>query len=233
MLFSHLGQAKSLRKIEEGLPASEGKVRLLGMQQAPGHSTLSYAKQHRPWQIYESLFHLLRESPIALLPQYALITDGKTSDTAVARQLELPAGSMLVADRGYCDYTWFAELTGKKGNFVTRLKDNAAYVTVESRPALGDDVIADEIVVFVKHATADNKNFLSLVRYRDPESQRELAFLTTAQQNGLASFALHCPAAPATLCLSRSLAFPRSTLRRSTRTELRRRKPAPTTGPST
>src|SRR5690606_7632726 len=59
MLFCRLGQAKSLREIEEGLRASEGKLRHLGMSEAPAHSTLAYANQHRPWQVYEELFTLL------------------------------------------------------------------------------------------------------------------------------------------------------------------------------
>jgi len=45
MLFCQLGQAKSLREIEEGLLAAEGKLRHLGMSQAPAHSTLAYANQ--------------------------------------------------------------------------------------------------------------------------------------------------------------------------------------------
>lgn len=67
MLFCQLGQAKSLREIEEGLRASEGKLRHLGREKAPGHSTLAYANQHRPWQIYETLLHSLRESLMSRL----------------------------------------------------------------------------------------------------------------------------------------------------------------------
>ena len=147
-LFCPLGQAKSLREIEEGLLASEGKLRHLGMVKAPGHSTLAYANEHRPWEIYETLFHSLRSSLMAklgpvrsgsnlglpgkllsldstvidlcakvfdwakyriakgavklhllldhdgLIPHYAVITDGKTSDIAVARQMDLPKGSV-------------------------------------------------------------------------------------------------------------------------------------------
>jgi len=57
MLFCQLGQARSPREIEEGLLASEGKLRQLGIEKAQGHSTLAYANQHRPWEIYETLFH--------------------------------------------------------------------------------------------------------------------------------------------------------------------------------
>lgn len=59
MLFCQLAQAKSLREITEGLQASEGKLRHLGLPEAPARSTLAYANEHRPWQLYETVFHQL------------------------------------------------------------------------------------------------------------------------------------------------------------------------------
>jgi Transposase DDE domain/Domain of unknown function (DUF4372) len=59
MLFCHLEQARSLREICQGLAASEGKLRHLGIPQAPQRSTLAYANAHRPWQLYETVFHQL------------------------------------------------------------------------------------------------------------------------------------------------------------------------------
>jgi transposase len=59
MLFCHLGRAQSLREICGGLAASEGKLRHLGLPDAPRRSTLAYANQHRPWQLYRSVFYQL------------------------------------------------------------------------------------------------------------------------------------------------------------------------------
>jgi hypothetical protein len=59
MLFCHLGQARSLREICNGLAASEGKLKHLGVPEAPKRSTLAYANEHRPWQLYETVFHQL------------------------------------------------------------------------------------------------------------------------------------------------------------------------------
>jgi hypothetical protein len=47
MLFCHLGRAQSLREICGGLAASEGKLRHLGLPDAPKRSTLAYANEHR------------------------------------------------------------------------------------------------------------------------------------------------------------------------------------------
>jgi hypothetical protein len=56
MLFCQLGAARSLREICNGLAASEGKLRHLGIALAPSRSTLAYANEHRPWQLYQTVF---------------------------------------------------------------------------------------------------------------------------------------------------------------------------------
>lgn len=60
MLFCQLGQAHSLREICGGLATCLGKLKHLGVDDAPKRSTLSYANEHRPWQLYQKMFfHLL------------------------------------------------------------------------------------------------------------------------------------------------------------------------------
>src|SRR5512139_760668 len=55
MLFCQLGRAHSLREITGGLRSCEGKLRHLGIA-TPSRSTLAYANEHRPWQLYQRLF---------------------------------------------------------------------------------------------------------------------------------------------------------------------------------
>jgi hypothetical protein len=62
MLFCQLGSVNSLRDITNGLAASEGKLRHLGLPEAPKRSTLAYANAHRPCAVYEDLFYCLLES---------------------------------------------------------------------------------------------------------------------------------------------------------------------------
>jgi Domain of unknown function (DUF4372)/Transposase DDE domain len=59
MLFCQLGQAHSLREICGGLATCLGKLKHLGLGKAPKRSTLSYANEHRPWQVYEKVFYQL------------------------------------------------------------------------------------------------------------------------------------------------------------------------------
>jgi hypothetical protein len=233
MLFCHLGQAKSLREISEGLQASEGKLRHLGLSDAPGHSTLAYANAHRPWEIYQDLFqfllthlqsqlgvqgksarqfslpgkllsldstlidlcakvfdwakykqtkgavkiHLLLDHD-GCLPQFAVITDGKTSDIETARALPIAPRAMLVMDRGYNDYEWFSRLGQQGVWFVTRLKEDADFVTLEKRPATGDGVRGDEVIVFFKHARQERDVYFRRITFWDAENEREFVFLT-------------------------------------------------------
>ena len=52
MLFCQLGHAHSLREICGGLACCEGQLKHLGVPVAPKKSTLAYANQHRPWELY-------------------------------------------------------------------------------------------------------------------------------------------------------------------------------------
>ena len=56
MMFCQVAQAKSLREICSGLACCVGKLQHLGVKAAPNKSTLSYANEHRPWELYETVF---------------------------------------------------------------------------------------------------------------------------------------------------------------------------------
>jgi hypothetical protein len=60
MLFCQLGRAHSFREITGGLRSCEGKLKHLGIT-APSRSSLGYANQHRPWQLYQKVFLRLLE----------------------------------------------------------------------------------------------------------------------------------------------------------------------------
>jgi len=67
MVFCQLGRAHSLREIGGGLASCEGKLKNLGIPQAPRRSTLAYAKEHRPWELFRTVFGQLLEKCHALV----------------------------------------------------------------------------------------------------------------------------------------------------------------------
>ena len=85
------------------------------------------------------------------LPQFAVVTAGKTGGIEVSRRQRFESGTMEVFDRGYTDQAWWLELSRQKVFFVTRLKDTIEYGVVELRavrPAAG--IVRDEVVLLVR-----------------------------------------------------------------------------------
>jgi hypothetical protein len=68
MFFCQLGQARSLREICGGLASCLGKLKHLGIEDAPSRSTLSYANEKRPWQLYQKVFYQLLAKCQAIAP---------------------------------------------------------------------------------------------------------------------------------------------------------------------
>jgi Domain of unknown function (DUF4372)/Transposase DDE domain len=56
MMFCQLARADSLREICGGLACCEGQLKHLGVPVAPKKSTLAYANEHRPWELYQTVF---------------------------------------------------------------------------------------------------------------------------------------------------------------------------------
>jgi hypothetical protein len=244
MLFCQLGRAHTLREICGGLASCEGKLKHLGVAEAPKKSTLAYANEHRPWQLYQTVFGQLLEkchsmvtesgwkkkfrfknkltsldsSTIDLcvslfdwakfrrtkgavklhllldhdgyLPSYAVITEGKQSDIRVARTMTFAPGTVLVVDRGYNDYHWFAELTDQGVFFVTRMKDKASYGVVEQRTTPEKSkVLRDEVIFFLSLAEAGKEYFFRRVEVWDEDKRTTIVFLTNHLEFGSTTIA--------------------------------------------
>ena len=88
------------------------------------------------------------------LPTALVITEGKRHDVTVARRQAFEAGTILVFDRGYLDYAWFAQLTEAGVYFVTRMKEGTAYEVIDrqSVPTRGG-VVADEHIALTSPPT--------------------------------------------------------------------------------
>jgi hypothetical protein len=56
MLFCQLGNAQSLREIEGGLASAQGRLEQVGARRV-SRSTLWYANEKRPWELFEKIFY--------------------------------------------------------------------------------------------------------------------------------------------------------------------------------
>ena len=69
-----------------------------------------------------------------LLPKFVNITDGKRSDNKATFDIEIKPHSIVVADRGYCDYGLLNHWDRNNVFYVGRHKDNIRYRTIEELP---------------------------------------------------------------------------------------------------
>lgn len=127
--------------------------------------------------------HMLLDNQ-GLLPSYAHITDAKTSDIRAARAMDLPPGSIIVFDRGYNDFVWFATLTLQGVWFVTRMKDGTNYRVVERRKVpSGGNVLRDEVIELDVDLKPYGIELDSPLRFRRivarvPDREEPMVFLT-------------------------------------------------------
>ena len=113
------------------------------------------------------------------LPTFLVITDGKHHEGPIAREQTFSPGTILVFDKGYTDFAWFADLTAAGVFFVTRLKRNADYTVVERRkPPQDRGIVCDQVIRFRGPVTRRRyPGKLRRVVVRTPEGER-LEFLT-------------------------------------------------------
>jgi hypothetical protein len=65
------------------------------------------------------------------MPVFADMSDGKKHDITAAKEMEFPEGSVIVADRGYMDFSWLYTLNKQKNFFVVRCRENVKMDLVE------------------------------------------------------------------------------------------------------
>jgi hypothetical protein len=83
------------------------------------------------------------------LPTMMVITNGKRQEGPVVRGQTFAPGTILVFDKAYTNFTWFAELTTAGVFFVTRLKADADYAVVERHvPPQDRGILADQVIKF-------------------------------------------------------------------------------------
>jgi hypothetical protein len=60
MLFGQFARCESLREVSHGLHTLSGKLSHLGISEAPARSTLAYANEYRPWEVFRDVIFLVR-----------------------------------------------------------------------------------------------------------------------------------------------------------------------------
>ena len=110
------------------------------------------------------------------LPAFVAISPAREHEVKKARSLSLPKGSIVVADMGYTDYAWYAQLTTQKIFFVTRQKRNARYAVLEQRQVnKNQGLLSDQTIRLTGEECPAP---LRRIAYRDAATGRRYVFLT-------------------------------------------------------
>lgn len=112
------------------------------------------------------------------LPNFCVVTEAKKYDVVVAREMTFEPGTVVVFDRGYADFNWFASLTQRGVFFVTRLKKRTLYSVVEERrPPQKSGVIRDTLIRLNSRLLRTESPLLRIVEFVDDQG-RTIHFLT-------------------------------------------------------
>ncbi|MBT3724646.1 MAG: IS4 family transposase [Gammaproteobacteria bacterium] len=117
--------------------------------------------------------------PHAEIPVFFEMTNAKVNDRKALSSLPMMPGITYVVDRAYNDYGWYYSLTQQGSKFVGRMKSNAVYEVVETRPAKGAGVLADEEIRLTSNkAKKDCPISLRRITFRRAEDQKLLVFIS-------------------------------------------------------
>ena len=113
-----------------------------------------------------------------MLPDVVNISEAKVHDRNGLEQLVFPQNTIIVEDRGYFDFSLMKKRIAAKNIFVTRIKCNTAYETVEEinlPDGKNEHIVKDEIIRLTSKKAEDcgiNDQELRLVHvYKEDENK--------------------------------------------------------------
>jgi len=114
------------------------------------------------------------------IPSFIHISDGKLHDVHALDMLLPEPGAVYVMDRGYMDFSRLHALHEAGAFFVTRAKSNLDAHRVYSAPVdRSAGLICDQTIALDGPQTRrDYPEHLRRIRFRDPETDKTLVFLT-------------------------------------------------------
>ena len=181
----HCEFAQALIRIARRLYATEPlALELANTVYALDSTTIDLCLTLFPWARFRSTkaaikLHTLLDLRGAI-PSFIHISDGKWHDVKVLDLLIPEAGAFYVMDRGYLDFARLYGLHQSGGFFVTRAKRNLNAQRVHSTPVdRSTGLICDQSVMLNNYyAAQDYPGQLRRVRYKDPQTEKSLVFLT-------------------------------------------------------
>ncbi|MCI7556404.1 MAG: IS4 family transposase [Bacteroidales bacterium] len=115
------------------------------------------------------------------VPAFFHITEAAVHDSKVMSVIPYETGSYYVFDRGYNDFKQLYRIEEIGSYFVIRAKKNLQYRVLKLKRRMPENVLSDaEIELTGYYPSKHYPKRLRLVRYHDPEQNRDFMFLTNA-----------------------------------------------------
>ena len=115
------------------------------------------------------------------VPAFFHITEAAVHDSKVMSVIPYETGSYYVFDRGYNDFKQLYRIEEIGSYFVIRAKKNLQYRVLKWKRRMPENVLSDaEIELTGYYPSKYYPKRLRLVRYHDPEQNRDFMFLTNA-----------------------------------------------------
>lgn len=114
------------------------------------------------------------------IPCFIHITDGLVHDVNALDVLDFEVDAFYVMDKGYIDWVRLFRIAQSRAYFVTRAKDNLAFVRVYSHPVdKSAGIVCDQTIRLKNHyASKDYPKHLRRIKYHDKELGKTFVFLT-------------------------------------------------------
>ena len=113
-----------------------------------------------------------------MIPTMVNITQAKTHDRHGVNEFIFPENTVIVEDRGYYDFSLFKSRHINKNFFVTRIKENAVYETIEELDLKDEDddhILKDEVIRFssakAKEAGIDQIPMRRIAIYKEDDNK--------------------------------------------------------------
>jgi hypothetical protein len=182
-LFESLGQ----RLIQMATALHKNRDIGLGLKEplyAMDSTTIDLCLKLFPWADFRSTKAAVKAHTVidlrGAIPVMITITTGKVHDVKALDALQLPAGSIVVLDRGYVDFARLYALVQRQCSFVVRGKDNLKCAIIDSHPFdPSTGVRADQTIqLLTQKSQKGYPRPLRRVAFFDEKSQLDLVFLS-------------------------------------------------------
>lgn len=117
------------------------------------------------------------------VPAMIRFSPSSRGDSTFLKEAKLPAGSIIVFDKGYNHYPTLNQFTQDQISWVTRLRQDTVFDFVAKRPLMElqkqKGILKDQEVILGHHHDKNSTKVRArLISYKDPETKKKLEFLT-------------------------------------------------------